>query len=269
MVQQPAHPDGRGDTLPPTACLVETSSADSNRRDERDGHEAHLVHLVPLTIVVATIVPGAAHAQTPLACEFLAGLKIDNVNESLGLRTCLHTAAYWVSFAPRLILIFACPPRTGMGSSSWQVVVVSAAPDSDRAGFTNAMNYGLRRNYAVSAMDAGHWVSQCWTDAGLTTIALPRSTGAAAPLQRRRKSQRRLSAPSMTNRKRSPISPAARPRSSNRNVDAIGQRRKRTSRQAFRTEQRCIAAWSGETAIHAASSLVVTAGGAIASTTAS
>ena len=29
--------------------------------------------------------------------------------------------------------------------------------DSDRVGFTNAMNYGLRRNYAVSTMDAGHW----------------------------------------------------------------------------------------------------------------
>ena len=29
--------------------------------------------------------------------------------------------------------------------------------DSDRIGFTNAMNYGLRRNYAVSTMDAGHW----------------------------------------------------------------------------------------------------------------
>jgi hypothetical protein len=39
-----------------------------------------LIQLVPLTIVAATIVPGSAHAQTPLACESLAGLKIDNVN---------------------------------------------------------------------------------------------------------------------------------------------------------------------------------------------
>lgn len=29
--------------------------------------------------------------------------------------------------------------------------------DSDRPGFTNAMNYGLRRNYAVATMDGGHW----------------------------------------------------------------------------------------------------------------
>jgi feruloyl esterase len=31
--------------------------------------------------------------------------------------------------------------------------------DSDRPGFTNAMNYGLRRNYAVATTDAGHWGS--------------------------------------------------------------------------------------------------------------
>ena len=29
--------------------------------------------------------------------------------------------------------------------------------DTDRPGFTNAANYGLRRNYAVVAMDSGHW----------------------------------------------------------------------------------------------------------------
>lgn len=30
---------------------------------------------------------------------------------------------------------------------------------SDVPGFTNAMNYGLRRNYAVATMDSGHWGS--------------------------------------------------------------------------------------------------------------
>jgi len=29
--------------------------------------------------------------------------------------------------------------------------------DTDRPGFTNAANYGLRRNYAMAAMDSGHW----------------------------------------------------------------------------------------------------------------
>ena len=29
--------------------------------------------------------------------------------------------------------------------------------DADRPGFTNAMNFGLRRNYAVATMDSGHW----------------------------------------------------------------------------------------------------------------
>ena len=31
------------------------------------------------------------------------------------------------------------------------------AVDTDRPGFTNAANYGLRRNYAVVSTDAGHW----------------------------------------------------------------------------------------------------------------
>ena len=31
--------------------------------------------------------------------------------------------------------------------------------DTDRPGFTNAANYGLRRNYAVAATDSGHWGS--------------------------------------------------------------------------------------------------------------
>ncbi len=29
--------------------------------------------------------------------------------------------------------------------------------NSDAPGFTNAMNYGLRRGYAASTMDGGHW----------------------------------------------------------------------------------------------------------------
>jgi feruloyl esterase len=29
--------------------------------------------------------------------------------------------------------------------------------DSNSPGFTNAINHGLRRNYAVSTMDSGHW----------------------------------------------------------------------------------------------------------------
>ena len=63
-----------------------------------------LVHLVPLTIVAATIVPGAAHAQNPLACEFLAGLKIDNVN------LLSATRGRW-DYGPAVTL-----PRTGLRS---------------------------------------------------------------------------------------------------------------------------------------------------------
>lgn len=42
---------------------------------------------------------------------------------------------------------------------------------SDAPGFTNAMNYGLRRNYAVATMDSGHWGSSVvdgrWAEANL------------------------------------------------------------------------------------------------------
>ena len=34
--------------------------------------------------------------------------------------------------------------------------------EADRPGFTNAPNHGLRRNYAVSTMDGGHWGSSRW-----------------------------------------------------------------------------------------------------------
>jgi Tannase and feruloyl esterase len=35
----------------------------------------------------------------------------------------------------------------------------------DRPGFTNAPNHGLRRNYAVSTMDGGHWGASRWDTA--------------------------------------------------------------------------------------------------------
>ena len=33
---------------------------------------------------------------------------------------------------------------------------------ADRPGFNNAMNHGLRRNYAAVTMDGGHWGSEIW-----------------------------------------------------------------------------------------------------------
>ena len=53
--------------------------------------------------------------------------------------------------------------------------------DSDRPGFVNAMNFGLRRNYAVSTMDSAIGVPARPTVAGPSTTALPKSIGAGAP----------------------------------------------------------------------------------------
>jgi hypothetical protein len=91
----------------------------------------------------------------------LAGLKIDNVN--------LLSATQSWDYGPAVIL-----PRTGLRSTRDQFDIRLPAQnwngkffmagcggfcgtlDSDRFGFTSAINYGLRRNYAVSTMDAGH-----------------------------------------------------------------------------------------------------------------
>ena len=119
-----------------------------------------LVHLVPLTIVAATIVPGAAHAQNPLACESLAGLKIDNVN----LLSATRVAGTTDLPSHCRVLGFVRPATNfdiRLPAQNWNGKFFMAGCggfcgtlDSDRIGFTNAMNYGLRR-YAVSTMDAG------------------------------------------------------------------------------------------------------------------
>lgn len=49
--------------------------------------------------------------------------------------------------------------------------------DSDRPGFTNSMTYGLRRRYAVSAMDSGHWGARLPTRAGPITTPSPKWIG--------------------------------------------------------------------------------------------
>jgi Tannase and feruloyl esterase len=120
-----------------------------------------LVHLVPL-IVAATIVPGAAHAQSPLACESLAGLKIDNVNLLSATRvagsTDLPSHCRVLGFVrPAINFDIRLPAQNWNGKFFMAGCGgFCGTLDSDRFGFTSAINYGLRRNYAVSTMDAGH-----------------------------------------------------------------------------------------------------------------
>src|SRR6185295_15391101 len=119
-----------------------------------------LIQLVPLTIGAATIVPGTAHAQTPLACESLAGLKIDNVNLLSATKVTPDLPSHCRG---RGVVRPAINFDIRLPTQNWNGKFFMAGCggfcgtlDSDRLGFTNAMNYGLRRNYAVSTMDAGH-----------------------------------------------------------------------------------------------------------------
>ena len=174
-----------------------------------------LVHLVPLTIVAATIVPSAAHAQNPLACKSLAGLKIDNVNllsaTTVGSTTDLPSHCRVLGFVrPAINFEFAARPELERQVLHGRLRRFLRHSRQRPHGFTNAMNYGLRRNYAVSTMDAGHWGLRSRTGAGLQQSPCRDRWGSRAVTETA-KVQRRLSAPTMTNRKRNPTSPAAQP----------------------------------------------------------
>ena len=122
-----------------------------------------LAGVLALTAVAPMFLPGTAHAQSPLACEPLAAMKIENVN----LLSATNVAATADLPSHCRVLGYVRPAinfeirlpvenwngkfyMTGCGGFCGTL-------DSDRVGFTNAMNYGLRRKYAVSTTDSGHW----------------------------------------------------------------------------------------------------------------
>ena len=104
-----------------------------------------------------------AFAQTGQSCESLAGLKIDNVN--LLSATSVPSTADLPSHCR--VLGYVRPAinfEIRLPLQNWNGKFYMAGCggfcgtlDSDRPGFTNAMNYGLRRNYAVATTDSGHW----------------------------------------------------------------------------------------------------------------
>lgn len=106
---------------------------------------------------------GAVNAATPITCELLAGLKIENVN----LLSATKIDATGDLPAHCRVLGYVRPAinfEIRLPAQNWNGKFYMSGCggfcgtlDSDRPGFTNAMNYGLRRNYAVSTMDSGHW----------------------------------------------------------------------------------------------------------------
>jgi hypothetical protein len=116
-----------------------------------------------LTVVATVFFSGSARAQTPIGCELLAALRIENANLLSAAK--VEATADLPSHCrvlghvrPAINFDIRLPVQnwngkfymTGCGGFCGTL-------DSDRAGFTNAMNYGLRRSYAVSTMDSGHW----------------------------------------------------------------------------------------------------------------
>lgn len=129
---------------------------------ERTMSKPLLAGLLSLT-VASVFLSGSARAQSPLACEFLAGLKIENVN----LLSATKVAATADLPSHCRVLGYVRPAinfEIRLPAENWNGKFYMTGCggfcgtlDSDKPGFTNAMNYGLRRNYAVSTMDSGHW----------------------------------------------------------------------------------------------------------------
>jgi Tannase and feruloyl esterase len=106
---------------------------------------------------------GASAAHAAQDCASLANLKVENTNllSAAEVPTTGDLPAYCrvlgyvrpaINFEVRL-------PLQGWNSKFYMVGCggFCGTLDTDRPGFTNAANFGLRRNYAVVAMDSGHW----------------------------------------------------------------------------------------------------------------
>src|SRR3954453_17571862 len=106
---------------------------------------------------------GGAPALAALECGAIANLKIENTN----LISATEVPAAGDLPAYCRVLGFVRPAinfEIRMPLQGWNGKFYMAGCggfcgtlDADRPGFTNAMNFGLRRSYAVSTMDSGHW----------------------------------------------------------------------------------------------------------------
>jgi hypothetical protein len=121
------------------------------------------------TCLVGAAAAGSIFAPTSASaaqdCAGLAKLKIDNTN----LLSATEVAASGDLPAYCRVLGYVRPainfeirlPIQGWNSKFYMVGCggFCGALVSDAPGFSNAMNYGLRRAYAVSTSDSGHWGS--------------------------------------------------------------------------------------------------------------
>jgi pimeloyl-ACP methyl ester carboxylesterase len=114
------------------------------------------------------VVRSPVAAQTPGDCGTLEDLKIEDTN--LLSSTVVPAADALPEYCrvigyvrPAINFEIRLPTTTWNGKfymagcGAWCGKV-----ESDRPGFTNAMNHGLRRNYAAATMDGGHWGASRW-----------------------------------------------------------------------------------------------------------
>lgn len=119
-----------------------------------------IVHAAALAVLAGWT---SATAQAAPDCGTLRNLKIENTN----LLSAAEVAAAGDLPAHCRVLGYVRPAinfEVRLPLQDWNGKFYMAGCggfcgtlDSDRPGFTNAMNFGLRRNYAVSTMDSGHW----------------------------------------------------------------------------------------------------------------
>src|SRR5215211_1023824 len=106
---------------------------------------------------------GASAAHAAQDCASLANLKVENTNllSATEVPTTGDLPAYCrvLGFVRPAINFEVRLPLQGWNSKFYMVGCggFCGTLDTDRPGFMNAASFGLRRHYAVVAMDSGHW----------------------------------------------------------------------------------------------------------------
>jgi Tannase and feruloyl esterase len=117
--------------------------------------------LIAAGLAMSSLIPTSAFAAQD--CAGLANLKIENTN----LLSAAEVPASGDLPAYCRVLGYVRPainfeiklPLQGWNGKFYMVGCggYCGTLNSEATGFTNAMNFGLRRNYAVSVSDSGHW----------------------------------------------------------------------------------------------------------------
>ncbi len=122
-----------------------------------------LYRLAAVVILALAPLMRPVFADGGQACEALASLKINNVNllssSTVPAATDLPAHCRVLGYVRPAINFEIRLPAQNWNGKFYMAGCggFCGTLDTDRPGFTNAMNFGLRRNYAVATMDSGHW----------------------------------------------------------------------------------------------------------------